>query len=103
VGPDDLVLDHTVTIEPEVPPEKWADFYVAALRNLQPGVTEFVIHPGFNDEELQAATRERPTWGAAWRQRDYDFFSSEQFRQILARENIKLITWRELVRLSPKK
>jgi chitin disaccharide deacetylase len=103
VGPDDLVLDHTVTIEPEVPPEKWVDFYLTALRNLQPGVTEFVIHPGFNDEELQAATRERPTWGAAWRQRDYDFFSSEQFRQILARENIKLITWRELVRLSQRK
>src|SRR3954462_3612218 len=103
VGPDDLVLDHTVTIEPEVSPEKWADFYLMALRNLQPGVTEFVIHPGFNDEELQAATRERPTWGAAWRQRDYDFFSSEQFRQVLARENIKLITWRELVRLSQRK
>ena len=66
-------------------------------------MTEFVIHPGFADEELQAATRERQTWGAAWRQRDYDFFSSEQFRQTLARENIKLITWRELVRLSQNK
>jgi chitin disaccharide deacetylase len=99
VGPDDIVLDHTVTIEPEVPAEKWADFYVNALKNLQPGVTEFVIHPGFDDEELRAATRERATWGAAWRQRDYDFFSSEQFRQILAQQNIKLVTWRELARL----
>jgi len=28
--PVDLVLDHTVTIPPEVPPGKWADFYVNA-------------------------------------------------------------------------
>ena len=99
LGPGDILLDHTVTIEPEVPPEKWAQFYIDALKNLNPGVTEFVIHPGFDDEELRAATRERSTWGAAWRQRDYDFFTSEQFRQILAQQNIKKITWRELARL----
>jgi len=99
LGPEDIVLNHMVTIEPEVPPEKWADFYVDALKNLKPGVTEFVIHPGFDDEELRAATRERSTWGAAWRQRDYDFFTSERFREILAQEKIKPITWRELVRL----
>jgi len=96
LGPGDIVLDHTVTIEPEVPAEKWAEFYITALKNLQPGVTEFVIHPGFDDEELRAATRERSTWGAAWRQRDYDFFVSEEFRKILAQQNIKMITWREL-------
>ena len=98
LGPDDVVVDHTVTIEPEVPPEKWTEFYLAALKNLQPGVTEFVIHPGYDDEELRAATRERSTWGAAWRQRDYDFFTSDQFRQVLGQQNIKLITWRELAR-----
>jgi predicted glycoside hydrolase/deacetylase ChbG (UPF0249 family) len=96
LGPDDIVLDHTVTIEPDVPAEKWPDFYLNALRNLQPGVTEFVIHPGFDDEELRAATRERATWGAAWRQRDFDFFTSQQFRQILTQQKIQLITWREL-------
>jgi predicted glycoside hydrolase/deacetylase ChbG (UPF0249 family) len=103
LGPGNVVIDHTVTIEPTVPPEKWADFYLAALKNLAPGVTEFVIHPGFDDEELRAATRERSTWGSAWRQRDYDFFTSEPFRQTLAQEKIKLVTWRELGRLYQKK
>jgi len=54
-------------------------------------------------EELRAATRERSTWGSAWRQRDYDFFTSAQFREILAQEKIKLITWRELDRVSTGK
>lgn len=103
LGPGDIVLDHTVTIEPEVPPEKWAEFYLTALKNLKPGVTEFVIHPGYDDEELRAATRERASWGSAWRQRDFDFFSSDQFREILSQEKIHLVTWRELVRAAAAK
>jgi chitin disaccharide deacetylase len=103
LDPGDIVLDHTVTIEPEIPPEKWAEFYLRALKNLKPGVTEFVIHPGYDDDELRAATRERSTWGSSWRQRDFDFFTSDQFREILVQQNIKLITWRELSRaVKPK-
>ncbi|PYV59867.1 MAG: hypothetical protein DMG97_06630 [Acidobacteria bacterium] len=103
LGPDDIILDHTITIGPEVVPEKWTDFYISALKNLKPGVTEFVIHPGFDDEELRAATRERSTWGSAWRQRDFDFFTSNQFREILVQENVKLITWRELANMAARK
>jgi predicted glycoside hydrolase/deacetylase ChbG (UPF0249 family) len=103
LGPSDIVLDHTVTIEPEIPPEKWAEFYLNELKNLRPGVTEFVIHPGYDDEELRAATRERSSWGSAWRQRDYDFFTSDQFREILAQQKIKQITWRELARAAEAK
>jgi predicted glycoside hydrolase/deacetylase ChbG (UPF0249 family) len=98
LGPRDIVVDHTVTIEPTVPAEKWVEFYTTALRNLQPGVTEFVIHLAFDGEEMQAATRERDTWGAAWRQRDFDFFTSAEFRRLLQEQNIKLISWRELAR-----
>jgi chitin disaccharide deacetylase len=98
LAPNDIVIDHTVTIDPRVPPAKWTEFYTNALKNLQPGVTEFVIHLAFADNEMKAATRERDTWGAAWRQRDFDFFTSKEFRQLLADQNIKLVTWRELVR-----
>jgi chitin disaccharide deacetylase len=93
---NDIVLDHTVTIAPSVPAEKWAEFYKTALNNLQPGITEFVIHVAFADDEMKAATRERDTWGAAWRQRDFDFFTSEEFRRLLREQNINLVTWRQL-------
>jgi predicted glycoside hydrolase/deacetylase ChbG (UPF0249 family) len=96
LSPDDLVVDHTVTIEPGVVPEKWADFYTTALKNLQPGVTVFIIHLAFDDEEMRAATRERDTWGAAWRQRDFNYFTSEEFRTLVREQDIKLVTWREL-------
>jgi hypothetical protein len=96
LGPDDIVIDHTVTIDPSVRPEKWAEFYRTAITNLQPGVTEFVIHVAFADEEMKAATRERDTWGAAWRQRDFDFFTGTESRELLQREKIHLVTWRQL-------
>jgi predicted glycoside hydrolase/deacetylase ChbG (UPF0249 family) len=98
LGPRDLVLDHTVTISPDVAAEKWVDFYRDAVKNLQPGVTEFVIHVGLADEELRAATRERATWGAAWRQRDFDLFMSKEFRSLLEQQRVKLITWGELAK-----
>jgi len=98
LNPEDIVIDHTVTIGPSVRPEKWADFYRTAIKNLQPGVTEFIIHVAFADEEMKAATRERETWGAAWRQRDFDFFTSAEFRQLLQQEKIQLVSWRELAR-----
>jgi chitin disaccharide deacetylase len=101
LGPDDIVIDHTVTIEPSVPAENWGSFYSAALRNLQPGVTEFVIHVAYDNDEMKAATRERATWGAAWRQRDFDYFTSNEFRVLLDQLHIKLVTWRQIGQLQP--
>ena len=96
LGPADIVIDHTVTIDPGVQAEKWADFYTTAIKNLQPGVTEFVIHVAFANEEMTAATRERDTWGAAWRERDFNYFTGAEFRKLLQDEKIHLVTWRQL-------
>jgi chitin disaccharide deacetylase len=51
---------------------------------------------------MRAATIDHPDWGAAWRQRDFDVFTSEKFRQLLRENNVKLITWRELGKLIAK-
>ncbi len=101
LGPNDIVLDHTVTIEPSVTAEKWGDFYTTALKNLQPGVTEFVIHLAYDNDEMKAATRERATWGAEWRQRDFDYFTGAEFRGLLYAQHIKLVTWRQIGLIQP--
>jgi predicted glycoside hydrolase/deacetylase ChbG (UPF0249 family) len=101
--PDDIVIDHVLTITPAVTPDKWSAFYEDALTQLAPGVTELVMHPAFDDDEMQAMTRDRATWGAAWRQRDLDFLMSERFRQLLELQNIKRVTWRELQKAAGRK
>ena len=99
IGAQDVVIDRVITIGPGVPPANWNDFYKNALQHLEPGVTEFVIHLAYSDSEMKAATRERDTWGAEWRQRDFDFFTSTEFQQLLRKNGIHLITWRDIDRV----
>ena len=97
---DDIVIDRFISIEPDIPPER---FYADALKNLQPGVSELIVHLAYDDPEMRAATDNHPNWGAAWRQRDFDFLSSDAFRRLLRENNIKLVTWREVGNLIPKR
>lgn len=94
--PEDVVLDHIITIDPSVSNDGWAKYYSDELKNLQPGVTEMVIHIAHDDAEMKAITVEHPNWGAAWRERDFQFFTSDAFRKVLEENHIKLITWRDL-------
>ena len=96
---DDVYIDRILDINPAVPPQDWSRFYSDALKKLEPGVTEVVIHLAYDDAEMRAATVNHPDWGAAWRQRDFEFFTSDAFRKILQENQIKLITWRELGKL----
>lgn len=100
--PDDVFIDRVLDINPQVPPQDWARFYSDALSKLEPGVTEIVIHLAYDDGEMRGATFDHPDWGAAWRQRDFDYFSSDAFRKVLEDNKIKLITWRELGKLIKK-
>jgi predicted glycoside hydrolase/deacetylase ChbG (UPF0249 family) len=102
IKPDDVFIDRVLDINPSVAPQDWASFYSDALRKLEPGVTEIVIHLAYDDAEMRGATSDHPNWGAAWRQRDFDFFTSDAFRKVLAENNIKLITWRDVGKLIAK-
>lgn len=99
---NDVFIDRVLDINPSVAPQDWAKFYSEAIRKLQPGVTEVVIHLAYDDGEMRGATFDHPAWGAAWRQRDFEFFTSDAFRKLLEENKIKLITWRELGKLIGK-
>ncbi len=102
LGPDDVVLDRTISIEPSVAPEEWARFYTNEIKSLRPGVTDMIVHLAFADEEMKGITSGHPNWGAEWRQRDFEFVTSDAFRKLLAENNVKLITWREIGKLIGK-
>jgi predicted glycoside hydrolase/deacetylase ChbG (UPF0249 family) len=97
---DDVYIDRILDINTAVAPNDWSSFYSDALKKLEPGVTEVVIHLAYDDAEMRGATFNHPDWGAAWRQRDFDFFTSDTFRKLLQDNQIKLITWREIGKLS---
>jgi predicted glycoside hydrolase/deacetylase ChbG (UPF0249 family) len=102
LNPDDVFIDRVLDVNATVAPKDWAQFYSDAIRKLEPGVTEIVIHLAYDDGEMRGATVDHPNWGAAWRQRDFEYFTSDAFRQLLQEQKIKLITWRELAKLLQK-
>ncbi len=97
--PEDILVDHMISIEPTVAPEAWAKFYTDEIRNLKPGLSEVIIHLAYDDAEMKSMTKDHPDWGSAWRQRDYDFFTSAAFRDLIKTHDIKLVTWREIRKL----
>src|SRR4029078_13587257 len=52
--PEEVPLDHIVSIDPVVTSEGWVKFYADAVKNMQPGVTEFVVHIAHDDDEMKA-------------------------------------------------
>ena len=93
---DDLTIDYAVIASPEVPAERWAEFYTNVIRSLKPGVTQVVIHLAYDDDEMRGVTVDRASFDAGWRQRDFDFFTGDHFRQLLQESGVQLITWREI-------
>lgn len=102
LGPDDVVMNRVISIEPGISAEGWSKFYADAIKNLQPGITEMIVHLAYDDEEMKGVAFDHPNWGSAWRQRDFEFVTSDAFRSLLRENNIKLITWREVSKLMKK-
>ena len=97
--PEDIVIDYLYMISESVKKDDWESYYAGVVENLQPGVSQIIIHLAYDDAEMQGVTINHPDFGAAWRQRDFDYFTSEAFRSLLEAHDVKLITWREIGQL----
>lgn len=93
---NDLILESVTVAGPEVPRDKWKEFYLSAVANLKPGLNEIIVHLGHDDAELQAVTVNHEAYGSAWRQRDFDVVMSPEFRRAIADNHIVLVRWRDL-------
>lgn len=92
----DVVVDRVLTAMPEDYANGMDQFYTKTLNELKPGLTCLLIHTAYDDEEMRAITIDHPDWGAAWRQADFDFFTSDKCKTLLEANGIILVTWREI-------
>ena len=49
--------------------------------------------------ELQAITVDQEAFGSAWRQRDYDFATSAEFKRAIEDNHVVLVRWRDLQKI----
>lgn len=92
----DVVTDHVYMAFPPSPENQRAGYYEQLLRQLQPGLNCIILHAAYDDDEMRAVTVNHPDYGAAWRQADYDFFTSDACKKLLESEHIYLVTWRQI-------
>lgn len=96
LGPNDVLVDRVLTALPDDFAKGMEQFYTKMFNELPSGLSCLLIHTAYDDEEMQAVTIDHPEWGAAWRQDDFDFFTSEKCKALLKANNIKLVTWMEI-------
>lgn len=91
------VLNEVIMIEPEQYANEGSEaYYLNALTNIKPGLSIILLHAGFDNDELKAMAEDHPDFGSEWRQKDFDFFTGDKIKEALEKENIHLVTWRQI-------
>ncbi|MFD2200442.1 polysaccharide deacetylase family protein [Shivajiella indica] len=99
---DNLILiDRVAIASPQLYDELGMEaFYTELLNDLKPGITVLLNHIAFDDAEMRAITTGFTHWHAKWRQDDYNFFTSQNAKDLIETNQIKLITWKEIGKVS---
>jgi len=84
------VLDHVGQYYGGKVHENRKKTYLKELRGLKPGVSELIIHCGFDNEELRAITS-----SSANRDGDRRIFTSDQVKAEIKRLKLEVITWKQ--------
>jgi chitin disaccharide deacetylase len=103
LSPQDVVLDAVIIADRQVPNDQWKAWYLSQIAGLKPGITELIVHLGYDNAELQAVTVNHDAYGSAWRQRDYDVVTSPEFAKALKDNNVIVVKWKDLYRAAQMK
>jgi hypothetical protein len=91
-----VFLDGLVMAPDTVAAGNWKAYYNKAIENLKPGLTEIIVHLAYDDAEMKAVAIDHPDYGAAWRQRDFDYVTSDAFKNLLKQKGIILVKWKDV-------
>ncbi|MFY0688286.1 MAG: polysaccharide deacetylase family protein [Cyclobacteriaceae bacterium] len=91
-----VLIDELFMITPQDFSNGAANYYIDVLNKLKPGLSIILVHTAYDNDEMQGMCIDHPAYGSEWRQQDFDFFTSDECKQLIESEGIKLVTWREI-------
>ena len=97
-----FLLDNLFMLEPSMISGKWIDPYKKAIKELKPGLNQIIVHIGYDNDELKAICKGHDDYGSSWRQKDLDLILSQEFKDLLKKNNIILIGWGQIRDLMKK-
>ncbi len=93
-GPIHYPLDNLIMMGQMVP--NWQKMYDDMIDQIVPGLNEIIVHLGYDDAEMQAVMVDHPDFGSEWRQKDYNYVTSDHYKRKLKDQNIHLVSWRQV-------
>jgi predicted glycoside hydrolase/deacetylase ChbG (UPF0249 family) len=93
------LLDGLYMMDAYDPAKSWSEAYGEMFAAMGPGLNQLIVHLAIDDAEMQAVAVNHPDFGSAWRQRDLDFVTSQEFRDLLEAHDVKLVSWDKVRRL----
>lgn len=90
------LLDGLYMMLADDPAKPWSEAYGEMIAAMGPGLNQLIVHLAIDDREMQAVTVNHPDFGSAWRQKDLDFVMSEEFQDLLAAHDIRLVSWDQI-------
>jgi len=94
--PKNLVVVKMYMADKNISFEDWPEYYDSILNNLNSGLNEIIVHLGYDNNEMKKITSNRIAFGSKWRNLDYDIISSPEFKASLIKNDIKLVSWRQI-------
>lgn len=91
-----FLLDNLFMIEPAMIKGSWIEPYRKAIEEMKPGLNQIIVHIGYDNDELKAISINHDDYGSAWRQKDLDVVLSDDFKELLRKNNIILIGWKQI-------
>jgi predicted glycoside hydrolase/deacetylase ChbG (UPF0249 family) len=97
---EELVLvDRIFMLNEEKPGVSWLEAYKEMVEKMGPGLNQLIVHVAIDNAEMQSVAINHPDFGSAWRQNDLDMLSSNEFRELLMKNDIQLVGWKEIKEL----
>ena len=75
--------------------EEREEEYINVINYLPSGVSQIIIHPGYDDEDLKKITD-----NSSSRQYDFSVFINENIKNKIDEQGVKLISWKDLAKLT---
>jgi|GEM_PF-1103471 len=81
----------------DIPAQSKTKKYNSFIQSLAPGISEIILHCGYDNEELKQITKHSKR-----RQKDYEFAISNSTKEILFKSRVALISWKDAKKCLPR-
>lgn len=91
-----VLVDQFFMLDVDGPEASWEEEYGKILENVIPGLNVMIVHLAQDNAEMQAVTVNHPAFGATWREKDLNYVQSQEYIELLKKNQIHLVTWKEI-------